>query len=454
MKKFLFLFLLSLFFYLPFLKAREPVQKPNIIWIMADDMGYGDAGCYGQKHILTPNIDRMAKEGTRFTRCYAGSTVCAPSRSVLMTGQHTGHTYVRVNGVQNKVANAVKGIGSGLYRIPLRESDITVAEVLKKAGYVTGMTGKWGLGEPGTSGTPLKKGFDEWLGYLNQNRAHNHYPEYIWKNLDKKVELPGNKDNQEKQYTHDLFTKFSLDFVTKHKDQPFFLYLPYCVPHSRFQVPDLAPYKDKPWTKNEKIYAAMITRMDRDIGLLIEKIKELGIDKNTCIFFCSDNGAADRYDGRFNSSGILSGQKRSMTDGGLRTPMVVRWPGKVPAGQVNDNNWYFADFLPTAAAMVGVESPKHIDGLNILPTLLGKKQNLNQRTLYWEFHERGFQQAALRGDWKAIRDKIGAELKIYNLKDDPAEKINLAKKYPKKVKEFEIYFQTARTESEIITIKN
>lgn len=408
----------------PHVFAEE--RGPNIIFIMADDLGYGDLGCYGQKVIRTPRLDRMAEEGMRFTQCYAGSTVCAPSRSVLMTGRHTGHTTVRGNfGV-----GGVKGLGGGNGRVPLRAEDVTVAEVLKAAGYVTGMAGKWGLGEPGTTGEPNAQGFDEWFGYLNQRRAHNHYPDYLWKNRERHP-LPANRGGQEGSYSHDLFTDFALDFVRRHQERKFFLYLPYCVPHAKYQFPpDGHPYEDRDWKGNEKSHAAMVSRLDRDVGRLLDLLDELVLSERTIVFFCSDNGAAERWEGRFESSGPLRGRKRDLTEGGLRTPMIVRWKGRVPAGTIRHEPWWFADVLPTCAELAGASGPAGIDGVSVLPVLLGGERAprrgndgkaIEERTFYWEFHERGFQQAARRGIWKAIRTKPEARLQLYNLSMDPAE---------------------------------
>ncbi len=419
------------------------VEKPNIIFIMADDMGYGDAGCFGGKLIRTPNIDQLASEGMRFTQCYAGSTVCAPSRSVLMTGLHTGHTRVRGNFGKG----GVKGLGGGKGRVPLRENDITVAEILKLGGYSTGITGKWGLGEPSTMGTPNKKGFDEWFGYLNQRRAHSFFPTFIWLN-EGRFDLPGNANGKQQQYTHDLFTGFALSFIRKNKSKPFFLYLPYTVPHSRFEIPDLGPYANRSWPEKAKVYAAMITRMDDHIGQIISLLKELVIDKKTIVFFCSDNGAANRYDGLFDSSGLLRGRKRDMYEGGLRTPMIVRWPGKVPANQTSEAVWSFTDFLPTAADLANVQKPKMLDGISVLPTLFGKAQETNNRFLYWEFFEGGFQQAARWKNWKVIRRKKNERLELYDLNEDIGETRDISKREPKIIAKFEKYLKTARTESE------
>jgi len=263
-------------------KGNDPEKRPNIIFIMADDLGYADLGCYGQKEIKTPNINQIAAEGTRFTHCYAGSTVCAPSRSVLMTGQHTGHT--RVRGNTGKVGGVlVLDNGSPQRRVPLKGEDVTVAEVLKQAGYTTGITGKWGLGEPNTMGIPTRQGFDEWFGYLNQRRAHTYYPPYLWRN-EEKVIFQGNKDGQRNQYSHDMFTKFALDFIHRHKKEPFFLYLAYTIPHAKYEIPSTEPYTDKPWPQDGKVHAAMITRMDADIGRIMAALKKLDIDGQTVVF--------------------------------------------------------------------------------------------------------------------------------------------------------------------------
>lgn len=422
---------------------KAKASKPNIIFIMADDLGYGDLGSYGQTVIQTPNLDQMAIEGLRFTNCYAGSTVCAPSRSVLMTGLHTGHTTVRGNFGKFGVV----GLAGGKGRVPLNASDVTVAEVLKEGGYTTGMTGKWGLGEPNTSGHPNDQGFDEWFGYLNQRRAHSYFPDYIWKNKNKYV-LPKNRNGKKETYTHDLFTEFALDFISRHKKDPFFLYLPYAIPHDRYEIPDTAPYSNQPWTDDEKVHAAMITRLDRDIGALFQSLKDLKLDENTIVFFCSDNGAAKRWQGRFDSSGALQGHKRDMYEGGLRTPMIVRWPGKVAAGETNDTAWYFADALPTFAELAGLKVPSGIDGVSVLPTILGNKQDLSDRVLYWEFFESGFQQAVRQGDWKAIRMAPGKALELYDLSKDESESNNIAANHPDIIAEMESILKTARTPSE------
>jgi arylsulfatase A-like enzyme len=427
-------------------EAKSLIAKPNIIFIMADDLGYGELGCYGQKEIQTPCIDRLAKEGMLFTQCYSGSSVCAPARSVLMTGKHTGHTTVRGNfGI-----GGVVGLGGKNGRVPLKKNDITVAEVLKNAGYVTGMTGKWGLGEPNTSGEPNEQGFDEWFGFLNQRTAHNHYPPFIWRDKEK-VMLNGNKNGNETQYTHDMFSEFAIDFIDRHQKSPFFLYIPYCVPHDKYQVPDLGIYKDKPWEKNEKKYAAMVTRMDSDVGRIMDTLEKAGIGDNTFIFFCSDNGAAKRWN-TFDSCGPLKGEKRDAYEGGIRVPMVVRCPDSVPAGTVSDLAWYFADVMPTCTAIAGAKTPNNIDGVNILPTLNGKEQDLSKRYLYWEFYEKDGWQAVRFGDWKGIQQGHNTNAKqpieLYNLKDDIGETNNLAEQKPELAAKVEKIFKESHVPSD------
>ncbi len=424
------------------LSAAEPIAKPNIIFVMADDLGYGDLGCYGQQVIKTPHIDQLATGGLRFTQCYAGATVCAPSRSVLMTGKHTGHTTVR----GNFGTGGVQGLGGGKGRVPLRKQDVTVAEILKQAGYVTGMTGKWGLGEPNTSGQPNSQGFDEWFGYLNQRRAHTYYPTYIWRNR-QRVNLDGNSDGKQTQYTHDMFANFTLEFIRENQARPFFLYVPFCLPHSRYEIPSTDPYSEMPWTENEKVHAAMVTRMDSDVGRMMALLEELEIDQNTLVFFCSDNGAANRWKRRFDSSGALRGRKRDMYEGGIRTPMIVHWPGHIKAGTESDLPWYFADVLPTFADLVNVEVPADIDGVSVIPTLLGRQQKLDTRFLYWEFFEGGFQQAVRWGNWKAVILKPGQKMELYDLANDVGETKDVASQNPNVVARIEAYLKTARTES-------
>jgi len=422
-------------------------NRPNIIFILAADLGYGDLGCYGQKLIRTPNLDRLAREGVRFTQAYAGSTVCAPSRCVLMTGLHTGHARVRGNAL-----------------VPLLPEDRTVAKMLKEAGYVTGIVGKWGLGEPNTPGVPNRQGFDEWFGYLNQGHAHDYYPQYLWRN-EQKVTIEGNLNGAKKEYSNDLFTREALDFIRRHRKGPFFLYLTFTLPHANnelgaktgngMEVPTDAPYSNESWPQQQKNHAAMITRLDGEVGKVMAVLKELGIDDHTVVFFSSDNGPHREGGAKpefFRSSGPLRGIKRELYEGGIRVPMIVRWPGKITPGTVSDQVWAFWDFLPTAAAIAGVRPPPAIDGISMLPALLAKPQKSHD-DLYWEFHERGFKQAVRMGDWKAIRFGIEGPIELYDLKTDIGEQHNIAAAHPNVVARIEAILKTARTESKDFPIR-
>jgi len=419
-------------------------KKPNIIVILADDLGYGDLGCYGQTRIKTPSIDRLAAEGMRFTQCYAGSTVCAPSRAVLMTGQHTGHVRIRGNAA-----------------FPLQPEDVTVAELLRTAGYKTCAVGKWGLGLANTPGTPNKQGFEEWVGYLGQTHAHDYYPTQLYRN-DAIFVLDKNLYDYKGQYSHDLFTKAATNFVRINNNYAhFFLYLAYTIPHANnelgkktgngMEVPSDAPYSKEDWPQVEKNKATMITRMDRDIGLLLDQLKKLKIDEETVIFFTSDNGPHKEGGvdpAFFQSSGPLRGIKRDLYEGGIRVPMIVRWPGKIKPGAVSDQIWAFWDFIPTAAEIAGLKPPEGIDGISMLPTLLGQTQTNQHPFLYWEFHEKGSKQAVRMGDWKAVRLEPGQPVELYDLKNDLAETTNVAGKNPQIVATIEHYLKSARSESE------
>jgi len=428
-------------------------KRPNIIFILADDLGYGDLGCFGQKNIKTPNIDRLAAEGMRFTDHYAGSTVCAPSRCCLMTGLHTGHALVRGN------AN-----------VPLRPSDVTVAELLKQAGYTTGIIGKWGLGEADSTGIPNRQGFDFWFGYLNQRHAHNYYPEYLWRNEQKyqlrnevnhiiggRDRTPGGVSTKRVDYEE------ALRFVEKNKDNTFFLYLPFTIPHANneagnkgMEVPSYGQYADKDWPEPQKGHAAMITRLDGDIGRLMAKIKTLGLDENTFVFFSSDNGPHKEggADPAFSkSSGPLRGYKRALYEGGIRVPTIARWPGKIKAGSVTNLISAFWDFLPTCCDLVGISTPDGIDGISMLPTLLGQSSKQKKHEyLYWEFHEQGKRQAVRMGDWKGIRQNVAKNpngpVELYYLKNDIGEQNNVANQHRNIVARIEDIMKSARTPSE------
>jgi arylsulfatase A-like enzyme len=395
--------------------------KPNVILILADDLGYGDLGAYGQRHIRTPNLDRMAREGVRFTNAYTPSPVCAPARASLMTGLHQGHARVRGN------------MGRGNRRVPLLPEDVTVAEVLKSAGYRTGLVGKWGLGEPGTTGTPGRQGFDYFFGYLNQNHAHDYYPEYLWRN-DERITLPKGT------YSHDLFTREAFDFIRRERNAPFFLYLAYTLPHANneltrrtgngMEVPTDAPYSGEPWSPQQRNYAAMVTRLDSDVGRLFALLKELGLDGETLVLFSSDNGPQTMEEGGydqslFDSNGPFRGLKRELYEGGVRVPLIARWPGRTPAGLSTDYAVTLCDILPTAAALARAPVPVRVDGASIVPTLLGLRQKPHT-FLYWEFHEGGFAQAARIGRWKVISRGPGGRTELYDLQADPAETRDLS----------------------------
>ncbi len=416
-------------------QTRSPAadRPPNVVFVLADDLGHGDLGCFGQKLIKTPCIDRLAAEGVKFTQAYAGETVCAPSRATLMTGQHNGHTFIRGN-------KEIQPEG----QVPMPADTVTVAHVMKRAGYATGIVGKWGLGKPDSESVPNKMGFDYFYGYNCQRKAHEYYPEYLWRNNDK-VMLHG------KQYSHDLLAEEALGFVRANKDRPFFLYLAFTIPHQKLQVPDLGPYAHEPWPDNLKTLAAMITRMDRDVGRLMALLKELGLDEKTLVIFTSDNGAAYR-DKLFQHSGPLRGYKRDMYEGGIRTPAIARWPGRIKPGTVSEQVWAFWDVLPTLAELVGQPAPPNLDGVSVLPALLDGKP-VAHPPLYWEFHERGFDQAARIGNWKAVRHGLKKPIELYDLKADPGEQHDVAAKHPDVVKRFEEYLKTARVDSAIWPIR-
>jgi len=422
--------------------APTATRKPNIIFILADDLGYGDLGCYGQKRIRTPALDRMAAEGVRFTQAYAGSTVCAPSRCVLMTGLDTGHCHVRGNAL-----------------VPLRPEDVTVAEVLKAAGYATALVGKWGLGEPGTTGVPNKKGFDYFYGYLNQVHAHNYYPDYLWKN-EEKAPLPNEVTQgvatKRGAWSADLIAQEALAFIERSKDKPFFLYYSPTIPHANneagkngMEVPSDEPYTGESWPQVEKNFAAMVTRLDAGVGRIMALLARLGIDQSTIVFFTSDNGPHKEggHDASFfESSGAVRGTKRDLYDGGIRVPMIVRWPGRIKPAATSDAAWAFWDFLPTAAEIAGAKCPGGLDGVSVLPAILGRPWK-GHEYLYWEFYEGGFKQALRLGDWKAVRKGLQGKTELYSLRDDLRETKDVADQNPDVVKRAEEVMGAARVES-------
>lgn len=408
-----------------------PARLPNIIFIMADDLGYGDLGCYGQQQIETPNIDRLAAEGMRFTDYYAGSTVCAPSRCVLMTGLHTGHCYIRGN-----------------KRVNLRIGDVTVAEVLRKAGYKTGVYGKWGLGQENTGGLPIVQGFDQFYGYLDQHHAHNYYPAFLYRGKDR-VELsnvvPGEGDygdgvaTEKNEYSHDLIFAEALQFVRDSQESPFFLYLAVTLPHANneakekgMEIPGYAQYEDKDWPEPQKGLAAMVSRLDSDVGTLLDTLQELELDDETIVFFTSDNGPHKEGGNDpefFDSNGPLKGKKRDLYEGGIRVPMIARWPGRIAAGSETDHVAYHGDLMATAAELAGgAFVPLGLDSISFAPVLEGTVlEPPTHDYLYWEFYEGRFAQAVRQGNWKAIRYLMDdSTLELYDLSKDPGEERNVA----------------------------
>jgi len=424
---------------------QTKVTRPNIIFILADDLGIGDLGCYGQKLIQTPQLDAMAKQGMRFTQFYAGTAVCAPSRSSLLTGLHTGHTPIRGNkGVQPE----------GQWPIP--DSTVTIAEVLKKAGYATGDFGKWGLGPVGSSGDPIKQGFDSFYGYNCQSLAHDYYPDHLWEN-DTRVDFAANTPEHPTDYSADLINEKALQFIDRQKSNPFFLYLSYTLPHAGLQVPNdslFEKYKKllheqpvavekwngkgyAPQAYPRAAYAAMVSRLDAYVGQILQKLQEYGIDKNTLVIFSSDNGPhkeGGNDPAYFNSNGSLRGIKRDLYEGGIREPMIVWWPGKVQAGSISDYAGAFWDFLPTFAELAKAPQPKGIDGISIVPALLGQKNAPVHPWLYWEFHEQGGKQAVRLGKWKGVKLNVTSQpngpIELYDLQTDVGEKNNVADKHP------------------------
>jgi arylsulfatase A-like enzyme len=427
-------------------------QRPNFVFILADDLGYGDVGCYGQTKIKTPNIDRMAVDGIRFTQAYAGSTVCGPSRSVLMTGQNTGHTRVRGN---NCFAGGI--LQGNTRRMNLTDQDVTLGNVLHNSGYRTCLVGKWHLEGYDKKASPLDRGFDEFYGWLlTEPGTHEpaYYPARCVVNR-QVIDVPGNENGKKGTYETDLYTRYASDFIRKNKDRPFFLYLCCSAPHDPLVAPpDLEPYAKEPWDNSEKIYAAMVTRLDHAVGQIRDLLNELKIAHNTLVIFTSDNGPRSiptaeltRVAEFFNSHGPLQGYKRDMYEGGIREPALACWPDHIHGGMTNDAPFYFADYMPTLASFAGAKVPPNIDGISVAPLFLGAVKQMPDRFLYWEFYERGFEQAVEWGQWKAVRHKPGGPLELYKLPDDIGEKNNVADQNPEVAAKIEDYLKTARTDS-------
>jgi len=437
-------------------------RRPNVIFILADDLGYQELGCYGQRKIRTPNLDRLAAEGMRFTQHYCGQAVCAPSRCALMTGKHMGHAYIRDN----------RELAGG-YQLPIPDETLTLAEIFQRQGYATGCFGKWGLGGPDTEGHPNRQGFDAFFGNLGQVQAHWHYHPYVWHN-DEKIDLPGNHGDTGDRYTHDLMAQHALRFIRDHRDEPFFLYVPFLIPHVSLHVPDdsLAEYLDEGWPETpyqgpgyprgyspcdrpKATYAAMISRMDRDIGRILHLLKDLGLDEDTLVLFSSDNGTTyccgvdhDFFD----SVGPLRGLKGSLYEGGIRVPLIARWPGRIRPGTTTDHLSAFWDFVPTCCELIGAPTPDGTDGLSYLPTLLGRPDHQQRHDyLYWEFRSYGAQQAVRLGRWKGYRKNVHKDpkppLELYDLRMDIGERTNVAAAHPDIVRRIEQIMAEAHTPS-------
>jgi arylsulfatase A-like enzyme len=438
--------------------------KPNIIWIMVDDLGYGDLGCYGQKQVKTPHLDRLAAEGLRFTDFYSGHTVCRPSRLVLWTGKHSGQTPIASN------AN-----------YQFKPEDVTVAELAKEAGYVTGGVGKWALGGIDTSGHPNANGFDMWMGYLDQGRAHNFYPEYLWRNRDK-VPLAGNVEmtlentdtskmderkkamiararcsKERKTFSHDVMTDAALDFIRDNAKSPFMLHVHWTIPHANneggfifgdgMEVPDYGIYADRDWPTPEKGFAAMVTRMDKDVGRLTALLRELELAEKTLVFFTSDNGPHSEGNHKqefFDSNGPTRGYKRDLYEGGIRVPGIAWWPGRIQPGRVSNALMASWDYLPTVCELAGIRPPPGINGISMLPTLLGKGKQEVHSYLFWRSGEQRQQRIAVRaGKWKLVRPKTSGPSELYDLEADIGEQHNLATKFPEVLAKLERYAEDA-----------
>jgi arylsulfatase A-like enzyme len=397
---------------------RRKSTLPNIVLILADDLGYGDLGCYGQTEFETPNIDRLAREGMKFTQAYAGSTVCAPSRCALMTGRHTGRGRVRSN-----------------RQVPLAPDDVTIAEVLRTKSYRNAVFGKWALGWEGTSGHPNRQGFEEFFGYSEQGHAHDYYPSWLWRN---EIQFNNwkNANGARIDYAPDWFQRAATNFLEIHEDRPFFLYFPTIIPHAHnelgtngMEVPSLGRFATNDWPRPEKAKAAMIERLDATVGAMLDRIARSRIDAQTLIIFTSDNGphAEGGVDpGFFRSSGPLRGIKRSLHEGGIRVPFIVRWPGHVRAGSTNDLPIAFWDVLPTIAEIVQTSRPRDLDGISFANSLLGREQKRKHDHFYWESHEKGYSQAVRFGDWKAVKEDEKSPIELYDLATDLGETNNVA----------------------------
>lgn len=457
-------------------KVNKSLQKPNIVYILADDLGFGDIAINGQQHIKTPHLDALAQEGMQFTQHYSGSTVCAPSRSSLLTGQHTGHTPIRGN----------KGGSGSEGQVPMIGEAYTVAEMMKENGYITGAFGKWGLGFPGSEGDAINQGFDEFLGYNCQVYAHRYYPTHIRSNEDI-FPLEGNDWKQTETYAPDVIQEHTLNFIKTHKDKPFFLYVPFLLPHAELIVPDdtifqyyADKFDEKPYVgkagadygdelriggycsqeKPKATFAAMVTRLDMYVGQIVSELKKQGVYDNTIIMFTSDNGPHGAGGGNpefFNGNADFRGIKRDLYEGGIRTPFFAVWNGKIKAGSQSDHISAFWDLMPTMADIIDIEKPSTTDGISFLPSLLQNGKQEEHELLYWEFFEQGGKKAIRQGDWKLVALKVSNPKKtiyeLYNLKEDKGESNNLAQQEPEKLEELKALLPAQRTPSPLFKFK-
>lgn len=425
--------------------SRAIESKPNIIYIIDDELGYYEPGFMGGKTILTPNLDKLAKDGMIFRNVFAGGSVCAPTRCSLITGKHSGHSSVRVN-------------GGGT---PLRADEPTIASMLKMKGYATGGFGKWGCGGRDSTGVPEKHGFDVFFGYYDQVHAHSYYPPYLIRNSEE-VPLAGNRGTEGKTYSHYLIHEAAMQFIRDHSKEPFFAYLPYTPPHGNFDIPDSDPawglYKDKPWSEPARRYAAMVSMVDRQVGEILTLLKELGIERNTLIFFSGDNGGADYFSSVEFPRGVHSanrnpntgvefrGKKGSPYEGGIRVPFVAYWPGKIQPGRVSEHLGYFPDVLPTIAEITGATVPADVDGLSLLPEMIGEnaagRKQLQHEYLYWEM---GAWAAIRQGPWRAVRPAAKKPWELYNLASDPSESRDLSESHSEILSKLKSLAESART---------
>ncbi len=431
--------------------ARDEPTRPNIVLMVVDDLGYGDLGCYGQEQIQTPSLDRLSAEGVRFTRFYSGSTVCAPSRAVLMTGLHTGHCEIRGNGKQN-----------------LKAETVTLAEVLADGGYATGLFGKWGIGHEGSEGVPTRQGFDTFFGYLDQHHAHNHYPSFLIRD-EERVALRNVVPNEGKHgqgeatekidYSHDLITDAALEFVDEHAQESFFAMVAWTLPHANneagrrgMEVPSDSPYAERDWPAPERGFAGMVARIDRDVGRIVDRLAERGILERTLLLFTSDNGPHNESGHRaafFDSNGPLRGTKRDLTEGGIRVPLIASWPGTIRGGRDTAHAAAFWDLMPTLAELAGAGEhlPANVDGLSFAPTLLGESGQRPAPYQYWAFYERGGGQALCRGRWKVVQQPIASAPRLYDLEADIGESDDLAGQRPELLAELVGLMEEAYTPS-------